>query len=226
MYELSQIILWILWTLRPAMAVEANLIDIIASGFGMFADDEELLWLSAHPANSATIAAAFADSHAQLDLLIYLRACEIAGIRPGGNGFIPNRNAPGSRHSPETCWRIFRRLVIRFEDRERLAHLRAQRLRRERDENPLNLIDHTMMIRDLHKDHAIIIVREVLHRRRRGRWHARACAHDGEGCATARGPPHNTTADCPFPTASRVPRARTPPHALIPERRHLLARRQ
>jgi hypothetical protein len=36
MFELSQIILWILWRLRPVMAVEANLVDILQSGFALF----------------------------------------------------------------------------------------------------------------------------------------------------------------------------------------------
>ncbi len=81
MYELSQIILWILWTLRPAMAVETNLVDIINSGFALFRDDDTIVSMKRDPAHCAIVAAAFADAHAKLDLLIYLRACEIAGQR-------------------------------------------------------------------------------------------------------------------------------------------------
>jgi hypothetical protein len=76
MFELSQIILWILWRLRPVMAVEANLVDILQSGFALFRDDETLRMMADDPDYCATVTAALADAHAKLDLLIYLRACE------------------------------------------------------------------------------------------------------------------------------------------------------
>ena len=59
MYELSQIILWILWTLRPAMAVETNLIDIIRSGFALLSNDETLAAMASDPDHCAIIAAAW-----------------------------------------------------------------------------------------------------------------------------------------------------------------------
>ena len=62
--------------------------------------------------------------------MIYLSACEIAGVRSQSRGFEPNFTHTG-RHTPQTCWRGVRRLVLRFEDRERLAHLRAERLVRD-----------------------------------------------------------------------------------------------
>ncbi len=83
MYELSQIILWILWTLRPAMAVETNLVDIIEAGFATFEDEATLDWMDADPAHCAQISAGLLDAHAKLDLLIHLRACEIAGLPHG-----------------------------------------------------------------------------------------------------------------------------------------------
>ena len=58
MYELSQIILWILWRLRPAMAVEANLVDILTTGFGLFQDEETLRLMTDDPDYCATVTAA------------------------------------------------------------------------------------------------------------------------------------------------------------------------
>ena len=49
MFELSQIILWILWRLRPVMAVEANLVDIIAAGFRLFDSDETIIRMEDDP---------------------------------------------------------------------------------------------------------------------------------------------------------------------------------
>ena len=71
--------------------------------------------------------------------MIYLRACEIAGVQSRSRGFKPNFGATSSRHTPEICWRSFRRVVTRFDDRERPAHLCAERLRREREASSLRL---------------------------------------------------------------------------------------
>jgi hypothetical protein len=99
-------------------------------------------------------------------------------------------------HSDRTLaarWRRFHRLTLRFADVERIAHLRAATLRREHDEAiPAALLAAAPFGPDI-DDLSIINISsnplEVLNRRRRGRRHARACAHDGGGCASSRGPP-------------------------------------
>ena len=141
MFELSQIILWILWRLRPVMAVEANLVDILTTGFGLFQDEETLRLMTDDPDYCATVTAALADAHTKLDLFVYLRACEIAGLRSRARArdFTPNRTTTRSGRTPQACWSVFRRLVIRFDDRERLAQKRAERLVRETSESPLRL---------------------------------------------------------------------------------------
>ena len=139
MFELQQIILWILWRLRPVMAVEANLVDILQSGFALFRDDETLRMMAEDPDYCATVTAALADAHAKLDLLIYLRACELTGLRSRARDFTPNRTATSSGRTPQDCWTSFRRLALRFNDRERLAQRRAERLQRESSNSPLRL---------------------------------------------------------------------------------------
>ncbi|RYY97694.1 MAG: hypothetical protein EON61_20040, partial [Alphaproteobacteria bacterium] len=90
MNALWQIILRILWRLRPVTALEVNLRDVIAVGFSLIADDEDRHDLVHDPEARRIVAPALADAHAKLNLLIYLRACEIAGISSGNARFIPN----------------------------------------------------------------------------------------------------------------------------------------
>ncbi len=137
MYDVSQIILWVLWRLQPVLAVEMNLADIIATGFAMFADDDDFVRMEDDPERCAMILAGIADANVKLDLLIYLRACEILGIRSRAKDFKPNRTTTGSGRTPQSCWQRFRRLALRFQDYERLAQRRAERLRAE--QSPLRL---------------------------------------------------------------------------------------
>src|SRR5690606_16814228 len=64
-------------------------------------------------------------------LLIYLRACELAGLTPRSTRFIPNFTCTHASTDTLALWRAFQRLVAKFDDYERLAKLRAQHLRRE-----------------------------------------------------------------------------------------------
>jgi len=79
------------------------------------------------------------DARAKFDLMICLRGCEIAGVHSQSRGFEPSFGITRSRPTPETWWCSFRRLVLSFDDRDRLAHLRANRLRREREQSRLRL---------------------------------------------------------------------------------------
>ena len=139
MKALWQIILAILWRLRPVQALEVNLRDIIEMGLAMFADDLGVEDLAADPAYRATIAAALADAHRKLDLLIYLRACELTGKRINPNGFQPNYAHTHGSAGLNALWRTFHRLIARFDDYERLAAKRAEGLKREQDDYPLRL---------------------------------------------------------------------------------------
>ena len=208
MYELSQIILLILWTLRPAMAVETNLVDIIRSGFALFGDDETIEAMANDPDHCALVASALCAAHTKLDLMIYLRACEIAGCHSRSRGFEPDFTFTGSRHTPETCWRSFRRLVHRFEDRERLAYLRAERLKREREASPLRLDaahrSTSPALRAEEANHRALFDVQLasLSAQHWGRWIARACAQDGGG-SRARAPPSTPIAHSRLPQSPR-----------------------
>ena len=192
--DLSQIIIWILWRLRPVLAVEANLGDIIASGFAMFADYTDLAIMEDDPDHCATILAGIADANTKLDMLIYLRACEILGVRSRARDFKANRVATRSGRTPQECWARFRRLVIRFQDYERLAQRRAERLQREQANSPLRLaamLQSTSPALCAEEESTQLVARiSSSSALRWGRWIARTCAQDGGGLfAQPRGPP-------------------------------------
>ena len=187
MNALWQIILQILWRLRPVSALEMNLHDIIALGFQIFTSDEELDDLAHNPARRAIIAPALADAHAKLNLLIYLRACELAGLTPRSTRFIPNFTCTHASTDTLALWRAFQRLVAKFDDYERLAKLRAQHLRREASTIPPSLRDSPLRLDAAHRStspafHAVedsVRLLEVLPRRRRGRWIGASSRRDG-----------------------------------------------
>ncbi len=214
--DLSQIIIWILWRLRPVLAVEANLGDIIASGFAMFADDNDLA-LMEDPDHCAMILAGIADANVKLDMLIYLRACEILGIRSRAKDFKANRVATRSGRTPQECWARFRRLVIRFQDYERLAQKRAERLQREQANSPLRLaasLQSTSPAFHAEEESTQLVARiSSSSALRWGRWIARTCAQDGGGLfAFPRGPPSPSISENQNSHLASSP-ARTPPRA-------------
>ncbi len=209
MYELSQIILWILWTLRPAMAVETNLVDILNEAMRLFEDEDSRLWMEDDPANCALVSQALLDARSKLDLLIYLRACEIADLPHRARMWRPVKLLHHSDRDLAACWRRFGGLAARFDDAERLAQLRAAKLLRERDELPPSLravspfcldASHRSTFPSLRPGQDIAQRLEVLHRQRRGRWIATSSSRDGRGRTHARGPPEFAL-DCPLPTA-------------------------
>jgi len=211
MKALWQIILTILWRLRPVQALEANLSDVIAMGLAMFADDNGLEDLAEDAAYRSTLAAALFDAHRKADLLIYLRACEISGQRPRITSFKPDYSHTHASTDVLALWKSFHCLVAKFDDYERLAHLRAERMRREDTTIPPSLRDSPLRLDATHQSTSPGFAGGglrgrcaflVLHRQRRGRWIARSCAQDGGGCALARGPPSPHSI-----TYCRLPRA-------------------
>ncbi|RYZ06590.1 MAG: hypothetical protein EON61_13725 [Alphaproteobacteria bacterium] len=194
MNALWQIILRILWRLRPVTALEVNLHDVIEIGFALFTSDIELDRLTNDPAYRRLIAPALADAYGKLDLLIYLRACEIAGIAPRNARFIPNFTHTHASTDPLALWRSFERLVAKFDDYERLARLRAERLKREASIIPPSLRDSPLRLDAAHQSPARDATSALSppSRDARGRWLARTRAQDGGGCASSRGWLHTT----------------------------------
>jgi hypothetical protein len=101
---------------------------------------QSLFLLEHDPRARLHIEALIIDYEAALHMAIGARACQIARIR--------------FRYLPKTCYRPtralsverllarIRALVAMINDIERLAHIRAERLKRERDTDPLGLEAH------------------------------------------------------------------------------------
>ncbi len=198
MKALWQIILAILWRLRPVSALEVNLRDVIDMGLAMFADDLSLDDITHDPAYRSTLAAAFFDAHRKLDLLIYLRACEIAGVRAKITSFAPDFSHTHKSTDLVALWRSFQRLVARFDDYERYAVKRAERLKREPDNLPLRL---AATLQSTSPALCAVEANSPLQLNARfastcaqhwGRWIGASSRRDGGGGASSRGPPHIT----------------------------------
>jgi hypothetical protein len=221
MKSLWQIILSILWRLRPVQALEVNLNDVITMGLALFADDIEDL--AQDPAYRSTLAAAFFDAHRKLDLLVYLRACEIAGVRAKITSFKPDYSHTRSSADLMKLWRSFQRLLAKFDDYERYAIKRAERLRAYENDYPLRLAatlqSTSPALRAVEANSPLQLSARFASTSAShwGRWIARPCAQDGGGGAFIRGPPsHQSIAHCRLPIASRAsarerPRASTTP---------------
>ena len=102
---------------------------------------EEGLAALAHASERIYIEGMVRDYEATLHLAIAVRACQIAGIRftPGARPLHFPTRAMGL---PALLKRIHA-LVALCDDIERLAHLRAAQLKRERDADPLGLAAHS-----------------------------------------------------------------------------------
>ena len=116
-----------------------------------------------------------------VQLLITERARQIAGLP-----FIYTaRIAPPWLRRTKSLSRLLKRLTNLarlFHNLENLAHRRAERMIRELGDNPLRLdATHQSTSPALCAVEDSVIMLEVLHRRRRGRWIARSCAQDGGG---------------------------------------------
>ncbi len=181
--------------------------------------------------------AAIAFGEDGINLMIYARTCELLGIVPVIKRGPVFQEAASPRPIAELMARHARMidLLRTFEHR---AQQRAMRIRREIEQNPLRLdASHQSTSPMLCMVEDAVVMLEVLHRRRRGRWIARPSAQDGggerlrrrrdliqwiksrserlsvsEGWVLPRGPPQTLTADCPFPIASNATRSRSHPH--------------
>ena len=202
MKALWQIILTILWRLRPVQALEVNLRDVIDMALAMFADEAAIDDITHDPAYRSTLAAAFFDAHRKLDLLIYLRACEIAGIRPRIASFKPDYSHTSSSADLMKLWRSFLRLLAKFDDYERYAIKRAERLRADENNYPLRLAamlqstSPALCAMEANRRRLFDVQIASTCAKHWGRWIGASSRRDGGGGAKSRGPP---SPHCPFP---------------------------
>jgi lysozyme len=137
--------------------------------------------------------------------LIHERARDLLGLP---FIYFPRQRNPIIRH-PKSMSQLFKRLTQLardFHNLDTLAERRADRIKRERDSNPLRLAatpqSTSPALRAVEANHRPLASTSATHW---GRWIARSCAQDGGGGAFARGPPsHQSIAYCQLPIASRA----------------------
>ncbi len=114
-------------------------------------------------------------------LLIHERARQILGLPYIYTPRIPSPHQRRARPLTQIIARLSRMAAL-FHNMERLAQRRAQRMQRELADNHLRLAPSAQSTSPmLRMVEGSVIMREVLHRRRRGRWIARPSAQDGGG---------------------------------------------
>ncbi len=143
--ELTEIIYRLFAWVRPLLWYYHRLGHFVRIAIRCLEDDETCLWLIDNPSARARFEAMLVDSERCLEIALGLRVREILGLPMPAGGRIGLRG----RHRIHTPTDILRlahrldRLVDRYNDIERLAQLRAARLKREMEAAPVLLIpDH------------------------------------------------------------------------------------
>ena len=207
MVSLLLTLLRVLFPLDPVARLREITRDYINWLVSCLEDEQKLEDLHTNPLARAGFAAHIIVAEHGVNLLIHDRARQLAGLP-----FLyrPRMQPPELRRVRPLVQIIDRlsRVAEAFQNLERLAARRAQRIKRELSDSPLRLaatLQSTSPMLRMVEDSVLLL--EVLPRRRRGRWIARPCAQDGGGLfAFPRGPP----AYSPLPT-SAAPRLRTHP---------------
>ena len=143
--SLSEIIFRLFAWVRPLLWYYHRLSHFLEAAIRCLEDDDYCLWLFDTPSGRAAFESKLVDGERCLDIAIGLRVREILGLampvtpRLGIGGF-------HRIHSPPSLERLaarLDRLVDRYNDIERLAQLRAARIRREIEAAPVLLeADH------------------------------------------------------------------------------------
>ena len=138
--SLMAIILWALYPLSPWKRFHEHVRHLIQTFLDALTDPQTLDWLSAHPEHPEGIARIEQglDALAALtDHLIYQKAREILGLPY--MRWMGMRSAPPHRRRANSLKELFARIeacALRFDDIERLAERRAEKLARLLAKNP------------------------------------------------------------------------------------------
>ncbi len=213
MVDLLVTLLRILFPLDPVARLREITRDYLQEIMGWLDDPFKVAEIASRPDYCEILEAHIITAEHGVQLLITERARQLAGLP-----FIYTpRIAPPWLRRTKSLPRLLKRLTYLarlFHNLERLAHRRAERIKRELAETPLRLAappQSTSPSLRLVEDSGVM--HEVLHRLRRGRWIASSCAQDGGGCASPRGPPLLQNFANSNHLAPEAPLPRSHPHA-------------
>ena len=142
--DLTEIIFRLFAWARPLLWYYHRLGNFLRAAVVCLQDDEYCLWLFDTPEARASFESKLVDAERCLEIAIAYRVREILGlampVRKLGIGGFHRLHSPTSLLRPAAR---FDRLVARYNDIERLAQLRAARLKREAEAAPVLLVaDH------------------------------------------------------------------------------------
>ena len=120
---------WILWRFQPALWLDGVVARLIGWALRLLEDEDHRDWLKDSPANCAWFGGWLALGEARLNELIHYRACELLNLGCQGRKLPAFSPARGVRTLDQAILR-FARLAERYQAIERLAQLRAIKLKR------------------------------------------------------------------------------------------------
>ena len=153
------IMTWILWRFRPALWLDGVVARLIGWALALLEDEDHREWLKESPANCAWFGGWLALGETRLNELIHYRACKLLNLGCKGRkppNFLPAR---GVRTLDQAILR-FARLAERYCAIERLAQLRAIRLKRMLDPSVIELepIRHPLEAASLAAQSAVVVI--------------------------------------------------------------------
>jgi hypothetical protein len=205
MGQMLLILLRILFPLDPVARSRELMRNWLGMVMSWVADPEELEAYAYWSEDRAKLESCICFLEYAMQVLIHDSACQMLGQR---YVHVPLQDKPHIRH-PKSLNQLLKRLAQLardFHNLDMLASRRADRIKRERDSDPLRLAatpqSTSPALRAVEANHRRLASTCAQHW---GRWIARSCAQDGGGGAFARGPPStNSIAYCQLPTASRA----------------------
>jgi hypothetical protein len=189
MGQMLLILLRILFPLDPVARTRELMRNWLGMVMSWVADPEELEAYAYWSEDRAKLESCICFLEYAMQVLIHDRACQMLGQR---YVHVPLQDKPHIRH-PKSLNQLLKRLAQLardFHNLDVLASRRADRMRRDRDSDPLRLAATPQ------STSPTLCVVEANHRRLAftcakhwGRWIARPCAQDGGGGTSSRGPP-------------------------------------
>jgi hypothetical protein len=140
--DFGSVILWVLWRFFPVLWLDRIVARLIAWAVELVENEEKFAWLCERPANAQWFGGWLRFAETRLDELIAIRALQLLGRRLRAVD-VPAHYPATSVRTPAEALARLHRLCGRYFEAERLARLRAFKLRRLYAAlDPLGRTDH------------------------------------------------------------------------------------
>jgi hypothetical protein len=213
MGQMLLILLRILFPLDPVARTRELMRNWLGMVMSWVADPEELEAYAYWSEDRARLESCICFLEYAMQVLLHDRASQMLGQR---YVHIPLQDKPHIRH-PKSLNQLLKRLgqlARNFHNLDALAARRADRMRRDRDSDPLRLAatpqSTSPALRAVEANHRPLASTTS---QKWGRWIGASSRRDGGGGAFARGPPQHANFPKSVTLAPEVPLPRSHPHA-------------